>query len=107
MRLAQLLGHAFDLEVDRSVGLLGAPDMAALGLTVPAGVRAVAFRSDNRITNTGTNPWVKDTGLLSVWILGMFNPSPRTTIVIPFKPGPEAELGPDRQRRLFRQGPRG
>jgi hypothetical protein len=24
----------------------------------------------------------------------MFNPSPQTTIVIPFKPGPEAELGP-------------
>ncbi|NTV82007.1 MAG: hypothetical protein HGA24_11375, partial [Candidatus Aminicenantes bacterium] len=38
--------------------------------------------------------WTKDTGLLSIWILGMFNPSPETTIVIPFKPGPEAELGP-------------
>jgi hypothetical protein len=24
----------------------------------------------------------------------MFNPSPATTIVVPFKPGPEAELGP-------------
>jgi hypothetical protein len=33
-------------------------------------------------------------GLLSVWILGMFNPSPATTIVVPFKSGPEAELGP-------------
>ncbi len=94
MRLVSYSGTVFDLEVDRSIGLLGDPDIAALGITVPAGVRAVAFRSDNRITNTGTTPWVKDTGLLSVWILGMFNPSPRTTIVIPFKPGPEAELGP-------------
>jgi hypothetical protein len=94
LRLLNYSGTAFDLKIDRSVGLLGAPDMEALGITVPDGVRAVAFRSDNRITNTGTNPWVKDTGLLSVWILGMFNPSPRTTIVIPFKPGPEAELGP-------------
>ena len=94
MRLVNYSGTVFDLEVDRSVGLLGAPDMAALGITVPTGVRTVSFRSDNRITNSGSNPWVKDTGLLSVWILGMFNPSPQTTIVIPFKPGPEAELGP-------------
>ncbi len=94
LRLLNYSGTAFDLKVDRSVGLLGAPDMEALGITVPDGVRAVAFRSDNRITNTGANPWVKGTGLLSVWILGMFNPSPRTTIVIPFKSGPEAELGP-------------
>ncbi|MCK7525164.1 MAG: hypothetical protein MZV64_49945 [Ignavibacteriales bacterium] len=42
----------------------------------------------------GANAWTKDTGLLSIWILGMFNPSPATTIVIPFKTGPEAELGP-------------
>jgi hypothetical protein len=94
MRLVNYSGTVFDLEVDRSVRLLGAQDIAALGVTVPTGVRTVGFRSDNRITNTGTNPWVKDTGLLSVWILGMFNPSPQTTIVIPFKPGPEAELGP-------------
>ena len=31
--------------------------------------------------------------LLSVWILGMYNPSPSTTIVVPIKPGPESELG--------------
>jgi hypothetical protein len=94
MRLVNYSGTVFDLEVDRSVGLLGAPDIAALGITVPAGVRTVAFRSENRITNTGTDPWIGETGLLSVWILGMFNPSPRTTIVIPFKPGTEAEFGP-------------
>ena len=54
----------------------------------------VAYASDNGITNTGANAWTKDTGLLSIWILGMFNPSPATTIVIPFKSGPESELGP-------------
>ena len=54
----------------------------------------VAFASDNQITNTGEAAWAKETGLLSIWILGMFNPSPETTIVVPFKPGPESELGP-------------
>jgi hypothetical protein len=54
----------------------------------------VAYQSDNKITNTGTKEWTKDTGLLSIWILGMFNPSPSTTIIIPFKSGPEEALGP-------------
>jgi hypothetical protein len=93
-RLVNYSGTAFDIEVDRTVKLLGVRDMAAQGMTVPPEVRAVAFRSDNRITNRGTNPWIKETGLLSIWILGMFNPSPATTIVLPFRPGPEAELGP-------------
>jgi len=65
-----------------------------LGLPIAEGVKAVAYWSDNRITNTGTKTWTKEGGLLSIWILGMFNPSPATTIVVPFKPGAEAELGP-------------
>jgi hypothetical protein len=56
-------------------------------------VTLVAFESDNKITNVGKNAWKKDTGLLSIWILGMFNPSPSATIVAPIKPGPESDLG--------------
>jgi len=48
----------------------------------------------NRITNAGQDAWKKESGLLSIWILGMFNPSPRTTIVVPIKPGSESDLGP-------------
>jgi hypothetical protein len=64
-----------------------------LGIAVPKGVKLVAFQSENKITNIGANAWIKETGLLSIWILGMFNPSPTTTVVIPFKPGPDTELG--------------
>jgi hypothetical protein len=84
----------FDLELNRLVGLLDAKDVEALGIALPNGVKMVAYQSDNKITNTGAKEWTKDAGLLSIWILGMFNPSPSTTIVIPFKPGPEAEFGP-------------
>ena len=31
--------------------------------------------------------------MLSIWILGMMNASPDTTVAIPFKSGPEASLG--------------
>lgn len=94
LRLVNYSGTAFDLEVNREVRLLGAGDAAALGVPAPAGVRMVAYATDNNITNLGAAAWTKDTGLLSIWILGMFNPSPATTIVIPFKAGSEAELGP-------------
>jgi YhcH/YjgK/YiaL family protein len=57
-------------------------------------VDLVAFESDNRITNAGKAPWKRETGLLSIWILGMFNPSPATTIVVPIRPGPDSSLGP-------------
>ena len=32
--------------------------------------------------------------MLSIWILGMYNPSPATTVVIPYVSGSEADLGP-------------
>ncbi len=94
MRLVNNSGTEFDVAVDREVRVLGAAEVMALGVPVPAGVNMVAYASDNRITNAGAAAWTKDTGLLSIWILGMFNPSPATTIVVPFKSGPEAELGP-------------
>ena len=94
MRLVNYSGTEFDLEVNRVVTVLEKPALAALGVELPEGVRAVAYSSDNSITNIGLNAWSKETGLLSIWILGMFNPSPATTIVVPFKTGEESALGP-------------
>ena len=53
----------------------------------------MAYESVNQISNAGSQPWAKETGLLSIWILGQFNSSPATTIVVPIKDGPESELG--------------
>jgi hypothetical protein len=94
IHLVNYSGTEFDLEVNREVHLLQPAELEALGVPVPSGVKMVAYASDNAITNLGVNVWTKETGLLSIWILGMFNPSPATTIVIPFKSGPESELGP-------------
>ena len=57
-------------------------------------VAVVGFESRNRVTNRGAAPWRHDTGLVSIWIAGTFSPSPATIIVVPFRAGPEAELGP-------------
>jgi hypothetical protein len=105
LHLANYSGAEFDLDVEREVRVLGTAEVAALGVPVPAGVKMVAYASDNRITNTGAAAWAKDTGLLSIWILGMFNPSPQTTIVIPFKSGAEADLGPSVNDAYFGKVP--
>src|SRR5207245_5826863 len=67
---------------------------AQLGFSLPSGVLMVAFESSNAVTNVGSASWQPQSGLVSVWILGMFNPSPRTTIALPIAPGPESTLGP-------------
>jgi hypothetical protein len=92
--LMNYAGAAFNVRVDRTVRLLGSEQAwKALGVPADAGVSMVAFESINAITNAGRVPWTADTGLLSIWILGMFNPSPATTIVVPIKPGPDSRLG--------------
>jgi hypothetical protein len=87
-------GTRFDLGVNREVNLLTAGTIAKrLGVKLPKELRLVGYETVNKITNTGKAPWKKQSGLVSVWILGMFNPSPATTIVVPIKPGPDSRLG--------------
>ena len=93
--LTNYSGTVFSITVHRTVELLGRDDAwKKLGVGPAAAVNLVAFESVNRLQNAGRKPWTPETGLLSIWILGMFNPSSTTTIVIPIKPGPEAESGP-------------
>ena len=94
MTVRNYSGTEFSVDVDREIRLLDRSAVASLGLGVPEGIRMAAFSSDNSIRNAGDAPWTKEAGVLSIWILGMFNPSPETTIVVPFRRGPVAELGP-------------
>ena len=92
--LTNYSGTRFEVGVDRQVKLLSARQAwHELHLPPLAGVKLVAYESVNQIRNAGSQSWTKDTGLLSIWILGQFNSSPATTIVVPIKDGPESELG--------------
>jgi hypothetical protein len=95
LTLTNYSGTRFQVEVNREVRLVS-PTAALAGrkLSVPAGLRAVAYESVNTIRNAGREAWKKDTGLLSIWILGMFNASPAATVVVPYRAGTEAALGP-------------
>lgn len=95
MVLRNYAGTEFRLAARREVRLLNTGAVSKItGIDFGPELGSVGFESVNTITNTGAAEWKKETGLLSVWILGMFNPSPSTTIIVPFKAGPEPELGP-------------
>lgn len=92
--LTNYSGTRFQVSVNRAVQLLTARTAwKHLGLKADKEVTLVAYASNNKITNQGKEAWKKETGLLSVWILGMYNPSPSTTVVVPIKSGSESELG--------------
>ncbi len=93
--LVNYSGATFSFRIGRTVNLLDPKRVGELlGIGDASGVGLVAYETVNTLTNTGTAPWTKETGLLSIWILGMFKPSPETTIVIPIQQGPESALGP-------------
>jgi hypothetical protein len=99
-------GTEFDIKIDRTIQLLGKKRVnQLLKTTIPNSVDMVAFATDNSITNTGDKPWKKETGLLSIWLLCMLKHSPETTVVIPFKTGPENRLGPKVNDEYFGKVP--
>jgi hypothetical protein len=106
MRLANASGTVFDLEVEREVRIYpAARTWNEAGLAPRGRGEVVGFESRNRITNRGDAPWRHGTGLISIWIAGTFAPSPSTIIVLPFHPGPDAELGPMVNDRYFGRVP--
>jgi hypothetical protein len=94
MALTNYSGTPFDIDVDRTVRIVGQKQAAdALGIAPGGAIRVVALESSNTIRNAGTRPWDWKTGAVSIWILGQLNPSPDTTVVVPIASGPAASLG--------------
>lgn len=89
--LTNYTGTAFNINIERKVSLLTKEQIAQkINLSIPENIKAVGFQTTNKITNTGNNDWSKEKGLLSIWLLGMFTPSPKTIVIIPFHPIPNA-----------------
>lgn len=95
MEIENRAGTKFSLDVKRTISLATDDELAEIcGGPLPEGVNAVAYVTTNTVKNTGDSAWTKKSGAPSIWLLGMFKPTPKTTIVIPFKPGEASELGP-------------
>lgn len=87
-------GTEFKVGVRRMIKLLSAGDLAEFVGTEISGANIVGYATINILTNKGDRPWTKDSGLLSIWLLGMYKPTPGTVVAIPVKEGDDAKLGP-------------
>jgi hypothetical protein len=86
-------GTFFSTGIKREVKLLSDNEILnQTGIDI-SGVNCVAYSSKNILINKGRNEWKKVSGLLSIWMLGMFIPSDSVVVVIPFREGDEKTLG--------------
>ena len=84
MSLRNAAGTRFEVGVTRRVELLSRRQAeVSLGRALSPELAVVAYRSENRIGNCGPDAWTPEGGAPSVWMLGMFTPSPTTTVFLP------------------------
>lgn len=77
-------GTRLEFAIDRKVSMLSKSDVSRL-LSVSSfeNIKITAYESENTLTNNGAD-WKKESGAIGVWILGMFTPGEKTTIIAPF-----------------------
>jgi hypothetical protein len=84
-------GHEVKLSIRRQITVLDeCPFAAGLG----QGIRYVGFESKTWATNAGERRLTRDTTPLGLWTLGIYQSGPHTVVLLPYRQGPEAELGP-------------
>jgi len=84
--LLNYAGTQFKIQLDRDIQILENTEIEkSLNIELNNQVQAVGFSTQNRITNTGEEAWTSETGAPCLWLLDMFNPSPHTVIIIPYR----------------------
>jgi hypothetical protein len=78
-------GYSFSITINRQIKMLDSDEIEREFGVPLQHLKSVSFQSINSITNSGEENWSKTTGLPSIWILGMFNPSDKTVIVLPYE----------------------
>lgn len=86
-------GKEFKMGIDRTISLLSKADVQALlNVEIADDLNFIAYQTDNSITNKGDSTWSKTYGAPSIWLLGMFNPTPTTTVFIPYNTDVEGKI---------------
>lgn len=93
MEVTNYQGNKLSLNVDRKITMIESGAIySSLGLDNIAEIDAVAYITDNKITNLNDYEWTKETGTICIWMLDMFIPAPKALTFIPFNEGDEKEL---------------
>lgn len=94
MELTNYLGTCLKVQAHRTVSLISDKQITKdLGMDLPAGVKVVAYATNNIITNKNDFEWTPKTGTICIWMLDMFIPSDSAVTFIPFNAGEEKTLG--------------
>jgi len=81
-------GYTFYIGFERKVSLLSDAEVAQVLACDLADLRdldLVAHESQNTLRNVGRQAWQPETGLLSIWVLGMNAPAPGATLIVPYR----------------------
>ncbi len=85
--LTNAAGTLMDIGVERNISLLDRSSVEnVLNMEFDDSLSFVAYETENTLINKGSKEWTRNSGFLSIWMLGMFNPSEKGVVVIPFKP---------------------
>ncbi len=94
MTLENYSGTKFNIKINRDVHLLSNHNIESLlDVKLPVSAKSVGYETINIITNTGDLEWTQKSGTVCIWILGMYKPSDKMTVVIPYEKGDKARLG--------------
>ena len=90
VKVVNYSGAEFALEITRNIRMIlpGKAGELLEGADLN-NLNTVAFETENMVKNIGDSAWSRENGLLSIWILGMYLPSPRTTIIVPYNSASE------------------
>jgi hypothetical protein len=93
-QLKNYSGTSFEVAIGRTVRLLSGDQVwRHLGIRSVHGVKQVGYESENELTNLASASWNAENGLLSLWVLGQFQSTLQTTIILPIRKGPIEQLG--------------
>lgn len=91
--LTNYAGTELHLSIDRTITILDSHEIEnTLHLSLDTSLKVVGYKTSNNIMNTGDQEWNEKTGAPCIWMLDMFNPSPSTTIVIPYAGGDSGKI---------------
>ncbi len=86
MQLTNYAGTLLRLSIYRYIAILSKQEIEQLLLlTLEDSVRVVGYATTDSLKNDGDNAWTDTTGMPCLWILDMLNPTPATTIIIPYR----------------------
>ncbi len=85
--------YLFNIGVRRAVEMVDRQELKdILGVELPSNLNVLGYRTVNTLINEGEAAWNKVTGMPSVWLLGSFNPTPTTTVFIPYNRDYEGKI---------------